>query len=73
MPLNVVSHGLAFHDHLAIEPENPYVLDNYEVIKDMVLNREAVLNEAANDQASISGTETEPSVIELRRKAMYLS
>ena len=70
MPLNVVSHGLAFHDHLAIEPENPYVLDNYEVIKDMVLNREAVLNEAANDQASISGTETEPSVIELRRKAM---
>ena len=70
MPLNVVSHGLAFHDHLAIEPESPYILDNYEVIKDMVLNREAVLNEAANDQASISGTETEPSVIELRRKAM---
>ena len=70
MPLNVVSHGLAFHDHLAIEPESPYILDNYEVIKDMVLNREAVLNEAANDQASSSRTETEPSVIELRRKAM---
>ena len=56
---------------MAIEPESPYIQDNYSVIKDMVLNREAVLNEAATDQASVSGTETETSVIELRRKAMY--
>lgn len=70
LPLNVISHGLAFHDHLAIEPESPYILGNYEIIKDMVLNREAVLNEAASEQASVSGTETETSVTELRRKAM---
>ena len=36
----------------------------------MVINREAVLNEAASDQARNFGTETETSVIELRRKAM---
>ena len=70
LPLNIISHGLAFHDHLAIEPENPYVQDNYPIIKDMVINREAVLNEAASDQARNFGTETETSVIELRRKAM---
>ena len=69
VPLNIISHGIAFHDHLAIEPESPYYEANYEGIRDMVLNREEILNEAAIGYAAFIGSDTDNAVTELRRKA----
>lgn len=69
IPLNIISHGLAFHDHLAIEPEPPYIPENYDAIKEMVLNRTSVLQDAADDYARFIGTETDLAVMELRKKA----
>ena len=69
VPLNIISHGIAFHDHLAIEPESPYYEANYEGIRDMVLNREEILNEAAIGYAAFIGSDTDNAVMELRRKA----
>ena len=67
--MNTISHGVAFHDHLAIEPESPYVLENYEAIREMVMNREEVLNEAAITYAAHVGSDPDTPVIELRKKA----
>ena len=67
--MNIISHGISFHDHLAIEPESPYILDNYDAIREMVVNREEVLNEAAISYAAFIGSDTESAVMELRRKA----
>ena len=69
VPLNIISHGIAFHDHMAIEPESPYYEANYEGIRDMVLNREEILNEAAIGYAAFIGSDTDNAVMELRRKA----
>ena len=69
IPLNIISHGIAFHDHLAIEPESPYYEANYEAIRDMVLNREEILNEAAIGYAAFIGSDTDNAVMELRKKA----
>jgi hypothetical protein len=54
---------------LAIEPESPYYEANYEGIRDMVLNREEILNEAAIGYAAFIGSDTDNAVTELRRKA----
>lgn len=67
--MNILSHGIAFHDHLAIEPESPYILENYDSIREVVLNREEILNEAALAYAAYIGSDTDTAVMELRRKA----
>ena len=69
IPLNIISHGIAFHDHLAIEPESPYYEANYEGIREMGLNREEIINEAAIGYAAFIASDTDIAVMELRKKA----
>lgn len=47
IPLNIITHGLAFHPEVAIDPEPPYTPEAYPIIREMVEQRSSVLLEAA--------------------------
>ena len=47
VPLNILTHGLAFHPELAVNPQHPYIPDAYPIIREMVQQRASVLLEAS--------------------------
>ena len=52
IPLNLITHGLAFHQELSRDPDLPYNVDCFNKIRDAVSERAIVLSNAAEDNGA---------------------
>ena len=49
IPLNPITHGLAFHQHLSRDADPPYNEEHFNQIRDAISERAIVLSNAAED------------------------
>ena len=49
IPLNPITHGLAFHQHLSRNADPPYNEEHFNQIRDAISERAIVLSNAAED------------------------
>ena len=67
IPLNVITHGLAFHQELARDPELPYNEECFNQIRVAVNERAIVLSNAAEDNGAAAVSYTFRGVLYTNR------